>query len=124
MEGCAALFQEGRARSRFRGTIPWQGWPHPCPSNPANALDSAFASRRGGLQAGRLHLSAGPERVTHSNQDERRVSAAMGYLDRETRKRPNLTISTHTQVGELLFEGTRCIGVKALVNGNEQEFCG
>jgi len=62
--------------------------------------------------------------ITHSNQDEHRVSAAMGYLDRETRKRPNLTISTHTQVKEFLFEGTRCVGVKALVNGQMQEFRG
>src|SRR5438128_10093498 len=35
--------------------------------------------------------------VTHSNQDEQRVSAAMGYLDRATRQRANLTISTNTQ---------------------------
>ena len=62
--------------------------------------------------------------ITHSNQDERRVSAAIGYLDRETRKRANLTISTDTQVKELLFEGTRCVGVKALVDGREQEFRG
>jgi 5-(hydroxymethyl)furfural/furfural oxidase len=62
--------------------------------------------------------------ITHSNQDEHRVSAAMGYLDRETRKRPNLTISTRTQVKELLFEGTRCVGVTAVVNGVEQEFRG
>ena len=62
--------------------------------------------------------------VTHSNQDEQRVSAAMGYLDRDTRKRANLTISTETQVKELLFEGTRCVGVKALVDGSEQEFRG
>ncbi len=62
--------------------------------------------------------------VTHSNQDEHRVSAAMGYLDRETRQRSNLTISTNTQVRELLFEGTVCVGVKALVNGQEQEFLG
>ena len=62
--------------------------------------------------------------VTHSNQDEQRVSAAMGYLDRDTRKRANLTISTDTQVRELLFEGTRCVGVKALVDGQEQEFRG
>jgi 5-(hydroxymethyl)furfural/furfural oxidase len=62
--------------------------------------------------------------VTHSNADEQRVSAAMGYLDRETRKRANLTISTDTQVKELLFEGTRCVGVKALVGGREQEFRG
>jgi 5-(hydroxymethyl)furfural/furfural oxidase len=62
--------------------------------------------------------------VTHSNQDEQRVSAAMGYLDRDTRKRPNLTISTNTQVRELLFEGTRCVGVKASIDGREQEFRG
>ena len=62
--------------------------------------------------------------VTHSNQSEQRVSAAMGYLDIETRKRPNLTISTDTQVKELLFEGTRCVGVKAVVGGREQEFRG
>jgi 5-(hydroxymethyl)furfural/furfural oxidase len=43
--------------------------------------------------------------VTHSNANEARVSAAMGYLDAETRKRPNLTISTNTQVTSLLFEG-------------------
>nr|WP_249129057.1 MULTISPECIES: GMC oxidoreductase [Bradyrhizobium] len=60
--------------------------------------------------------------VTHSNQAEQRVSAAMGYLDRDTRKRTNLTISTNTQVRELLFEGTRCVGVKAVVDGRAQEF--
>lgn len=62
--------------------------------------------------------------VTHSNESEQRVSAAMGYLDRETRKRSNLTISTDTVVTELLFEGTRCVGVKALVGGRAQEFRG
>jgi len=62
--------------------------------------------------------------VTHSNHDEQRVSAAMGYLDVETRKRANLTILTNTIVKELLFEGTRCVGVKAVVDGREQEFRG
>jgi 5-(hydroxymethyl)furfural/furfural oxidase len=62
--------------------------------------------------------------VTHSNEAEQRVSAAMGYLDSTTRRRANLTISTDTQVKELLFEGTRCVGVKAQVNGGEQEFRG
>jgi 5-(hydroxymethyl)furfural/furfural oxidase len=62
--------------------------------------------------------------VTHSNAAEQRVSAAMGYLDSETRKRANLTISTDTVVKELLFEGTRCVGVKALAGGREQEFRG
>ena len=48
----------------------------------------------------------------------------MGYLDSETRKRANLTMSTDTQVNELLFEGTRCVGVKAQVDGREVEFRG
>jgi 5-(hydroxymethyl)furfural/furfural oxidase len=60
--------------------------------------------------------------VTHSNAEERRVSAAMGYLDAATRKRANLTLSTDTQVRSLLFEGTQCVGVAALVSGKEQEF--
>ncbi|SJZ45174.1 5-(hydroxymethyl)furfural/furfural oxidase [Enhydrobacter aerosaccus] len=60
--------------------------------------------------------------VTHSNAAEQRVSAAMGYLDTETRKRPNLIISTNTQVTSLLFDGTRCIGVAALVDGKTTEF--
>ena len=59
--------------------------------------------------------------ITHSNLNEQRVSAAIGYLNRETRKRQNLRIQTGTQVSELLFEGTRCIGVKALVYGQMEE---
>jgi 5-(hydroxymethyl)furfural/furfural oxidase len=60
--------------------------------------------------------------VTHSNAEEARVSAAMGYLDAETRKRPNLTISTNTQVKTLLFEGTQCVGVTAVIDGKDVEF--
>ncbi len=59
--------------------------------------------------------------ITHSNLNEQRVSAAIGYLNRETRKRPNLRIQTGTQVSELLFEGSRCTGVKALVYGQMEE---
>jgi 5-(hydroxymethyl)furfural/furfural oxidase len=62
--------------------------------------------------------------ITSSNAYERRVSAAIGYLDPGTRLRSNLTISTDTQVTELLFEGLKCIGVKALVGGKETEFYG
>ncbi len=60
--------------------------------------------------------------ITMSNAEEQRVSAAIGYLDPDIRKRENLEISTDTQVRELLFEGVRCVGVKALVKGREQEF--
>jgi 5-(hydroxymethyl)furfural/furfural oxidase len=60
--------------------------------------------------------------VTGSHVYERRVSAAIGYLDQETRHRPNLTISTDTQVTRLIFEGKRCVGVAAIINGKSQEF--
>jgi 5-(hydroxymethyl)furfural/furfural oxidase len=61
---------------------------------------------------------------TFNNQAERRVSAAMGYLDSDIRRRANLKILTKTHVTKLLFEGKRCVGVKALVDGREQEFRG
>ncbi len=62
--------------------------------------------------------------ITISNAYERRVSAAIGYLDPGTRMRENLTISTDTQVSTLLFDGLRCVGVKALVGGRATEFRG
>ncbi len=62
--------------------------------------------------------------VTISNAEEQRVSAAIGYLTADVRKRPNLTISTSTQVTELLFEDLQCVGIKAIVGGKPQEFRG
>jgi 5-(hydroxymethyl)furfural/furfural oxidase len=62
--------------------------------------------------------------ITISNGEDQRVSAAIGYLDPETRQRANLTLSTETQVASLIFEGMRCVGVRALVKGQEQEFRG
>src|ERR1700739_2790426 len=62
--------------------------------------------------------------ITISNLYDRRVSAAIGYLDPGTRLRDNLTISALTEVRELVFEGTRCVGVRALVDGKETEFRG
>jgi 5-(hydroxymethyl)furfural/furfural oxidase len=62
--------------------------------------------------------------ITISNAYERRVSAAIGYLDPGTRLRENLTISTDTQAASLIFDGHRCVGVKARVSGREQEFRG
>ena len=60
--------------------------------------------------------------LTHSNSNEQRVSAAIGYLNADVRRRSNLTISTETQVSELIFEANRCVGVKAEVGGKPQEF--
>ncbi|MEI7711238.1 MAG: GMC family oxidoreductase N-terminal domain-containing protein [Rhodospirillales bacterium] len=60
--------------------------------------------------------------ITISNAYERRVSAAIGYLDPGTRLRENLTISTDTVATGLIFEGHSCVGVKATVGGRTQEF--
>ena len=62
--------------------------------------------------------------ISISNAFERRVSAAIGYLDPGTRLRENLTISTDTTVTGLMFEGHRCVGVTARVGGRAQEFRG
>ena len=60
--------------------------------------------------------------ITISNAYERRVSAAIGYLDPGTRLRENLTISTDTVATGLVFDGMACVGVKATVSGRVQEF--
>ncbi len=57
-----------------------------------------------------------------SNVAERRVSAAIGYLDAATRARTNLTIRTDAEVTGLLFDGARCIGVGAMIDGRLREF--
>ena len=98
--------------------VPERQWP-----GHAKALAAAFKSNGYKYlpdQNGKFEDGYFP--VTISNANEQRVSASIGYLDAEVRKRPNLTISTHTQVTELLFEDLRCVGVKALVNGRPQEF--
>jgi len=59
-----------------------------------------------------------------SNAYERRVSAAIGYLDPTTRQRSNLTVATGATVSNLLFEDARCAGVRALVDGKAVEFRG
>ena len=50
-------------------------------------------------------------RVPMSSLPTQRVSAAMGYLDREVRARPNLRILGSTQVTALTMEGQRVTGV-------------
>ena len=59
-----------------------------------------------------------------SNLYDRRVSAAVGYLGPTVRQRDNLTVLTETQVSELLFEDTHCVGIRAMVGGQETEFRG
>src|SRR3546814_11125687 len=62
--------------------------------------------------------------ITISNASDRRLSAAIGYLDPGTRLRDNLKIQAETQVKSLIFEGLRCVGVVAAHKGQEQTFRG
>src|SRR5581483_9184774 len=96
---------------------------------PEHWTEHARASGRAFQEAGFEYLpdqngewKTGYYPITISNAYERRVSAAIGYLDPATRQRPNLKISTETQVAELLFEGKRCVGVVAFVKGVRTEF--
>jgi 5-(hydroxymethyl)furfural/furfural oxidase len=59
-----------------------------------------------------------------SNLYDHRVSAAIGYLGTTVRQRANLSISPDTEVCGLLFDGARCVGVRAMVGQQEIEFLG
>ena len=60
--------------------------------------------------------------IAISNAYDRRVSAAIGYLDPATRRRGNLTVRPETQVTEILFDGLRAVGVRAICGGRTEEF--
>src|SRR5262249_41389360 len=62
--------------------------------------------------------------LTMSNLYDRRVSAAVGYLGPRVRQRDNLTVVTEAQVSDLLFEDTRCVGIRATIRGQPMEFRG
>jgi 5-(hydroxymethyl)furfural/furfural oxidase len=62
--------------------------------------------------------------VAMSHLHGRRVSAAIGYLGSDVRQRGNLSISTNTHVCNLIFEGARCVGVRAIAGQQETEFRG
>lgn len=61
-----------------------------------------------------------------NHPDDHRLSTAMGYLNKEVRKRPNLEIRSETQVEKILFDGTKAIGARVrrggqseIINGSE-----
>jgi choline dehydrogenase-like flavoprotein len=58
---------------------------------------------------------------SHNIRRGRRVSSARAFLD-PVRQRSNLTIVTQANVQKIRFEGTRAVGVEALVAGRPAEF--
>ncbi len=57
--------------------------------------------------------------VAYSHTDTMRMGAAWRYLTAEVRRRPNLTVMGATQVDRIVFDGSRCTGVR--VRGPEGE---
>ena len=55
-----------------------------------------------------------------SIRNGRRMSTAHCYLE-AARKRPNLVVETNATASSLIFEGTRCTGVRYAVNGTSRE---
>jgi len=53
---------------------------------------------------------------------ERRAASVLCYLDGPVRARPNLQVVTQATVTRIVFEGRRAVGVRARVDGAEQEF--
>lgn len=56
---------------------------------------------------------------TISNKDETRVSAAMGYLNRNVRARPNLHILSETTAETITFDGRRATGAVVSAKGRK-----
>jgi 5-(hydroxymethyl)furfural/furfural oxidase len=62
--------------------------------------------------------------VPMSNWPQKRASAAICYLDAQTRRRGNLTIMSQAFATGLLFDGGRATGVTARINDEQKEFHG
>jgi 5-(hydroxymethyl)furfural/furfural oxidase len=57
-----------------------------------------------------------------SNENDRRVSTAIGYLDSEARARKNLHIFANAFVERLVTEGTRITGVEVTIDGQTKTY--
>jgi 5-(hydroxymethyl)furfural/furfural oxidase len=55
--------------------------------------------------------------IAISNIDDHRVSSAMGYLTREVRQRPNLTVMGGAVAERLIFDGMRVTGARVRLGG-------
>ncbi len=55
--------------------------------------------------------------VVNNTDNGERISAARGYLTKDVRARPNLSIFGDTRVDHLIFEGTRVVGLVATRHG-------
>ncbi|SNB73131.1 5-(hydroxymethyl)furfural/furfural oxidase [Arboricoccus pini] len=59
-----------------------------------------------------------------SNENDKRVSTALGYLDRTTRSRGNLRIFANAEVKQLILDGLRVTGIEVRLEGKLQKVQG
>lgn len=95
------------------GPIPIRRVPRPQWPAQAAAFAKAFAAAGlPWLDDQNAEFGDGHFPITISNRDDRRASAAMGYLTPAVRARENLTIRTGAAVDGLVFDGLRVTGVR------------
>lgn len=109
-----------RSENSDRGASDWHGVGGPLhlitPKEP-HPVTQAYraAAQESGLTPTEEHNGprmAGPTLNTLTIKEGRRQSTADAYLTDEVLGRPNLTLLTGRPVAELLFEGTRCCGLR------------
>jgi 5-(hydroxymethyl)furfural/furfural oxidase len=99
--------------------LPKQVWPR------FSKAVSHVLERRGYSFVEDQNASFGEEQfpIAISNANNRRVSAAMGYLSQDVRRRPNLDIRPRCIVRKVLFERGKAVGVSARQeNGDTLKF--
>ena len=83
----------------------WPGFTRAAAAAFGDAGYDYIADQNAGFQDGYFPIAI-------SNLDDRRVSAAIAYLDAQTRARPNLEILPDTEAVRLIAEGRRITGVE------------
>ncbi|GIW04854.1 MAG: glucose dehydrogenase [Thermomicrobiales bacterium] len=106
----------------FDGPMHGRGGPLPIRRVPRAVWPGFSRAAAEALQAAGLpyiedqneHFAPGHFPITINNLYDRRVSAAIAYLDPLTRRRANLSILPRTRARRLLIEGRRATGVEAV----------
>jgi 5-(hydroxymethyl)furfural/furfural oxidase len=96
----------------------WTGYSHAVAKALSNYGLPALEDQNGPYKDGWFPTSIS------NHPDDHRQSAAMGYLNRDVRKRPNLEIRSETQVEKILFDGTKAIGAKIARGGQSENVNG
>ncbi|HVZ10237.1 GMC family oxidoreductase [Rhodopila sp.] len=113
---------QGDGDAEYRGR---NGLLHVTENNETGPLYDALIKAAGqvGIEYNRDYNGARQDGIAMTQttiRGGRRMSTAVCYLD-PARGRPNLTIQANALTQRLLLEGTRCVGVRYTVDGEEKE---